>query len=252
MPFSAPLTRYRESDLPEGHPHRTENYAHLGLDTWDEPDYKRHPHTHPNIARHYGLIEVRPPHPDLKQSKKAVYTYPAHSYTLVPDVASFSISSKCVNQADRCSLRSREGLVCQGKVAHVAKYKVSPNDRKATLGCCSRCSRGSGAGPCDVKGATIEWRDEGEGPAPIVFPVRQPAMVSQGSARSGGHRSAGSCTQNGLTGETIASSERIGVKQATSEGSNAKQGRNKRRRSWSQQSETASECLARREWVVGK
>lgn len=83
MPISVPLTRYRKSDLPEGHPHRTEDYADLAPDTWDEPDYRRNPHTHPNIATHYGLEEVRPPHPDLKQPRRAQYTYPAHSYTLV-------------------------------------------------------------------------------------------------------------------------------------------------------------------------
>jgi hypothetical protein len=96
--------------------------------------------------------------------------------------------------ADRCPLYRRDGLVCQGKIAHVAKYQVSPKDRKATLGCCSGCSRGSGAGPCDVKGATIEWRDEGEGAAPITFPARQPVMVSQASAQSNGNFPAATCT----------------------------------------------------------
>lgn len=141
----------------------------------------------------------------------------------------------------------------QGKVAHVAKYQVSPKDRKATLGCCSRCSRGSGAGPCDVKGATIEWRDEGEGPAPIVFPVRQAAMVSQASAQSDSHFPAASCAYdiNGFTGQPQASSGRDEVKN-TAKGSDEKQDRSKRQRSWSEQSETASECLARREWVVSE
>ncbi|RSH88767.1 hypothetical protein EHS25_002995 [Saitozyma podzolica] len=209
MPISVPLTRYRKSDLPEGHPHRTEDYAHLAPDTWDEPDYRRNPHTHPNIATHYGLEEVRPPHPDLKQPRRAQYTYPAHSYTLV-------------------SPPPRPLLHCAGKIAHVAKYQVSPKDRKATLGCCSGCSRGSGAGPCDVKGATIEWRDEGEGAAPITFPARQPVM-----------------NINGFTRQPHASSERDEVKKNMLEGSNDKQNRNKRQRSWSEWSETASECLTR-------